>query len=555
MIAIVHQNGTSFKGLMSYLLTGKDGTEHDRVDWTHTENLGTDNPRHATALMIATSKMQHELKASAGIRNTGRKSGEVVQHITLSWAENEDVSKSEMLAAARGALTYLGVAEGEKLNKKQVAKRTQYADQHQVVMVAHKDRTHKHVHLCINRVHPGHGVMLPENKKFEKFSAWALDLRRAMGKEDLCPQRAINAAKRAAGLLTKHPRKPRNVYENQQEQRAADPGSRKRALLDEQERRGKALKAKTEQLKATQAAERKALQDALVKAEKDERSASAEHVRRTRMKIKSSYVSKITDLQTRQARDRQRFDRAKATLAGRVRNTWSVLKTKAWMSEIRTSPLKATTQALGLAFNSGLQQAQLETYHEQEQRKLKTQMRKDERAAATAERARLAEKLKGHRDQYTPDRTDLLFVHTMAQAKLKAEWRQLDRERRMAMNESGRAPEAERAMGEGSGRSGKDSAMQVPASPRAEAERAARGSTTPHRRRRTRAKSTNSRTTSSPSVTVAARHAGRRTDQLIVARAAAEDGTKRPWPIQHTAWVRVSPSMDRSRRSRRSRSG
>ena len=96
----------------------------------------------------------------------------------------------------------------------------------------------------------------PDSKDIEKLCAWAFDYRRAQGREHLCPQRTINAAKRAQGYLTNHPRKPRNVYEREQEIEAAEPGSRKRALLEQQERRGKELKARTEQMRVAFRAEK-----------------------------------------------------------------------------------------------------------------------------------------------------------------------------------------------------------------------------------------------------------------------------------------------------------
>ncbi len=462
MIAVIHKNGTSFKGLMNYLLTGKDGQDPDRVAWTHTHNLAVEDPRQATAVMIGTAKSQDQLKREGGVA-IRKNSPQVVQHISLSWDRDEKVDRDEMLAAALGSLSYLGNTEGEKISKTQVAKRTQFADEHQVVIVAHKDTDKEHCHLVINRVNPGHGALLPENKNFDKLSAWALDYRRAMGREDLCPRRAINAAKRAQGLLTSHPRKPRNVYEREQEKQAADPASRKRAILEQLERRGKELKARTERLKEQRTAKMAELKRAFVQGEREKRAEAAAHIRKAKSRVKTDHAKKIETLHARQNQERETFEAAKDTLAGRARNAWSALKTKAWMTEIRTSPLRATSQAFKLAFDAGMQKAQLDRYHAQEQRKLTAEGRKEEHAVAKAERGKLAEKLDEQRKRYVRDRSDLVLDAAMSQAKLKAEWKQLDHDRRVVRSEDGRPHEIEqgRQVGSGSKQGGGQGRMPV----------------------------------------------------------------------------------------------
>jgi hypothetical protein len=292
MINVITDFGTSFKGLSAYLLHDVDHTDTtDRVAWTHTHNLATDDPERATRIMAATAMHQADLKREAGIKNTGRKSAKHVMHYVLSWATDEhgQYSKDDMIDAALASMTYIGAKKGERIGKNRVSPRTQYADEHQAVIVCHVENGKSpHVHIMLNRVHPEHGVMVTDSKDFDKLSAWALDYRRAEGKEHLCPERIKNAAKRAQGLLTSHPRKARNVYERDQEIEAADPASRKRALLEQQARRAKELKAKTETMKTKQAAAMHAIEDQHIKSERTERADSAEMIRAGRPKSKLS---------------------------------------------------------------------------------------------------------------------------------------------------------------------------------------------------------------------------------------------------------------------------
>ncbi|MEL7484346.1 MAG: relaxase/mobilization nuclease domain-containing protein, partial [Planctomycetota bacterium] len=194
MINVVTEHGSSFKGVMAYLMHdigSRDSSE--RVAWTHTHNLATDDPEKAWKIMAATAMSQAELKAEAGIKNTGRKSHKSVSHYVLSWSPDEhgEYSQHDMIDAALASLTYIGAKKGEKIGKKVTAKRTQYADEHQAIIVCHDEGPGKnpHVHVVLNRVHPQHGVMVSDSKDFEKLSAWALDYRRSQDKEHLCPER------------------------------------------------------------------------------------------------------------------------------------------------------------------------------------------------------------------------------------------------------------------------------------------------------------------------------------------------------------------------------
>lgn len=122
MIA-VSSKSRSFESLGKYLVNAKDGDEQDRVAWSASRNLPTDDPELAARIMRAT--------ASQNVRV-----GQPVYHLTISFDPGDAVDRAAMERIADRVITTLGLQE------------------HQVLIVAHADREHPHMHLLINRVHP-----------------------------------------------------------------------------------------------------------------------------------------------------------------------------------------------------------------------------------------------------------------------------------------------------------------------------------------------------------------------------------------------------------------
>ena len=108
MVPNVAGTGTSFKGAALYYLHDKrqEGEDvrltQDRVAWTLTRNLATDNPELAWKIMAATALDQDRLKAEAGVKNTGRKSSNAVYAYSIAWHPEEvgRIGQAEMLRAA-----------------------------------------------------------------------------------------------------------------------------------------------------------------------------------------------------------------------------------------------------------------------------------------------------------------------------------------------------------------------------------------------------------------------------------------------------------------------
>ncbi|WP_336505868.1 relaxase/mobilization nuclease domain-containing protein, partial [Agrobacterium tumefaciens] len=147
--------------------------------------MATDDMHTALRVMVATAKQADELKARAGVKNTGKKSTKVVQTYSLSWHPDEaaTLTRDEMVRAADASLKVLG------------------AENRQAVIVCHTDQEHPHVHVILNRVDPEDGRMLTTNNNFYKLSDWANQYERERGRvltprrEEKRQQREQNADK------------------------------------------------------------------------------------------------------------------------------------------------------------------------------------------------------------------------------------------------------------------------------------------------------------------------------------------------------------------------
>ena len=192
MVPNVSKVGGNFKGALAYYLHDKrenaaapHPTTSERVSWTETRNMATEDMHTALRVMVATAKQADELKARAGIPNTGRKSTKSVYSYSLSWHPDEAVTltRDEMVRAANDTLKLLG------------------AENRQAVIVCHTDQDHPHVHVIVNRVDPENGCMLEAKNDRYKLSDWANQSERGRGRiltprrEEKREQREQNADK------------------------------------------------------------------------------------------------------------------------------------------------------------------------------------------------------------------------------------------------------------------------------------------------------------------------------------------------------------------------
>jgi hypothetical protein len=111
------------RGLQDYLLDGRSGTEQDRVAWAAERNLPINDARCAAVVMDDTAAANPRVKKP-------------VYHLSLSAAPGESFSREQWEAIADRLLKRLKLEE------------------HQALLVAHRDKAHEHVHVMVNRVHP-----------------------------------------------------------------------------------------------------------------------------------------------------------------------------------------------------------------------------------------------------------------------------------------------------------------------------------------------------------------------------------------------------------------
>jgi hypothetical protein len=125
-VIVSTSSGRTFGGLARYLVVGRSGVEVDRVDWATSRNLPTEDPELAARLMEATADQSLRVQKP-------------VYHVSLSFDPTDQVRRPQVEQVADRLLRALELQE------------------HQALLVAHRDREHAHVHIVVNRVHPDTG--------------------------------------------------------------------------------------------------------------------------------------------------------------------------------------------------------------------------------------------------------------------------------------------------------------------------------------------------------------------------------------------------------------
>lgn len=186
MIPRVAQRGHSFKGAGAYYLHDKKAATSERVLWTHTQNLPTNDPEKALLCMAWTDKHSTELKRESGVSLAGREqtAGNVYSY-SLAWHTEQQPDKDTMLKAANATLGLLGLSE------------------HEAVIVAHGDTAHAHIHIIANLVHPDTGKITSIRQDQRQLAAWASEYEQTDGKI-YCEEREKNARRREISQLTKY---------------------------------------------------------------------------------------------------------------------------------------------------------------------------------------------------------------------------------------------------------------------------------------------------------------------------------------------------------------
>lgn len=203
MIVKIHRSGQSFRSAAEYCLGDKvpereEGEERerkqyqegdpswsreimsDRVAWTQTLNLSTDDPYKATRMMAATVSYAPTLKQRAEVKAGGRELAKPVCHYSLSWKEGEKPSRPEMIRAAETTLAVLQMPKNQAL------------------LVAHRDTDCAHVHVIANRVSWEDGRAAKLQMSRLNLSRWAEGYERSRG-EIQCARRVEHNRIRSTG--------------------------------------------------------------------------------------------------------------------------------------------------------------------------------------------------------------------------------------------------------------------------------------------------------------------------------------------------------------------
>lgn len=178
MLVSAAESHDDFTALSRYLIHGKQGEDvsPDRVAWIAAHNLATADPELAAKLMAATAHLSARVEKPT-------------YHASISWHPDEDPAPEEMRTIAGRTLELMGLGE------------------HQALIVGHGDTEHPHLHMMINRVHPGTGTAWRTSHDYLRFDRVMKLLAEEHG-FTYVPAHRFNVGDAGIDALPKGPTKP-----------------------------------------------------------------------------------------------------------------------------------------------------------------------------------------------------------------------------------------------------------------------------------------------------------------------------------------------------------
>jgi Relaxase/Mobilisation nuclease domain len=414
MVPAIAEGGKSFKGAALYYLHDKREPGEamrltdNRVAWTQTVNLGTDNPETAWRIMAATAMRQDKLKADAGIKATGRKMTGTVFSYSLAWPPGYRPTKEEMLEAARDSLKVLALEE------------------HQAIILEHTDEPHPHVHIIANRVHPETGRAATVSYSKLKLSQWAQDYEQKQG-QIVCPQRVENNARRKQGEFVRSPRKPRPAYELEKAKTANDRDGIEFKQL-EQKQKDASLHAQERLVRDSHAPQWEGLNRTYATVKTKWQAKTDKKKQESALEIKARAKGRWRDLFQRQREQRKIFDAAKR---GFLSKLWSMAFV---YRELRRENAKADALTiLYTLLSSGQRRAVFDQAQENERRLLARYIRREVNYAAKDIDRDARRDFADLRLQYLDQCAVLRQEQGRQLAELKARWQIRNDERKQAL--------------------------------------------------------------------------------------------------------------------------
>lgn len=412
MVPDIAKSGHSFKGAMAYYLHDKrqdaaspQPQTAERVAWTETRNLATDDPQTAKRIMIATAMQADQLKEAAGVKTTGRKSNRHVYAYSLAWHPDEAgaLDRAEMIRAADSSLKALG------------------ADHLQALIVAHTDQKHPHVHVILNRVDPATGKLHSASNDRFKLSEWANQYERERG-QILTPAREEKRQLRE----TFADRSRRQDYAaEKRQQEAARPASDKTPAG--------MLKAFQEQQRAQHRQEWVDLTAKNTAARNRIYEHHRERVGRAIERHKAE-TRPIWAAHFRQSREAaQRFETNERTIAGTIRNALAATAQQQATGQIEGRNLLAAT--FSNALSSPARRAALETVQDMGRAELSQRLKGILDGEVNRIKADRGGALARQRERFDAVRTDMIERQNGERAKIRTAWQQLNATRRQGQQE------------------------------------------------------------------------------------------------------------------------
>jgi len=398
------------------LLHDEKANTSERVAWTQTLNLATNNPHTAVNVMCAVSMDAPRLKQEAGVATQGRKSNKHVGHITLAWDQEEkkELTADEQMRAAKWVLREMG------------------ADKHQVLVVAHNDKKQPHIHLMVNRVSTDNGKLLDISYSHLKMSKFAQKYEQERGKI-FCHQRVINNAARKRGEYVRAKKDmPRHIFEAAKQ--VANDNSKKKALLDQHRKKAAAIAKKDREDKARHKIEFAKLQQdrkaQLVKL-KEQMKASIDKQKQT---VRDVYRPRWEKQHFDQQHKLAGFEKNEKTIKGRMKNALELVQ---WRNLMGRKPGEKTTlsKAFRILSNEGARKEALQRQFKRQEQALKKEQDTKIKSAAAAAKLAGEKKTTASRPLFERERNGLILKHRLERAKTKTEWKAHDQKQREAWQE------------------------------------------------------------------------------------------------------------------------
>jgi|TARA_B100000614_G_scaffold207349_1_gene189811 hypothetical protein len=412
MVPKLHPKGLSFKGAAAYLLHDKGADTSDRVAWTSTRNLATQDANIAWRVMAATAMDQQRLKQNAGIKNTGRKSARSVLHLTLSWHEDQadELDHAAMLNAAESAIDALSASD------------------HQAMIVSHTDEPHPHVHILINRVNPSDGRMLSSSKEKLKLSQWAEDYEKQSGKV-YCHERVINNAARRRGEYVRGVRsQARHLYEAEQQMPANDNMAQN--VRDTERRRDAAVGKRMREMRQRHKQEWARLEQNHKQRIEAIHGETAKAIGRKVSEVRQGFRSRWAELHHQHEAKLQAFQQDEKSFLGRIKNRFKAVDLKRLVTGRDKS--RVITETFGVVANKGERIKAVKRKQCDAERKLTLEQKREERSAAQKERKRGERRLTDNQRRLEAERSQLILSQKMDKAALRANWRERSKQRAVA---------------------------------------------------------------------------------------------------------------------------